>query len=143
MALNHVRVHVIAKKNRLRSAENVTFSLLCILVDRSMGGGGVEPPNPPTYVLEPHILKKCNFKSNTRAESFMKLLNRETIRFIKQKQPAFLILSKENFMHKIKLLYRLQTLQITNRFRANLALHLFSELIYALHYTLVLFFPAI
>ena len=42
VALNHVGVHVIAK-NRLRSAKNVIFCLLCILVDRPMGGGGWTP----------------------------------------------------------------------------------------------------
>ena len=34
------------QKNRIRSAKNVIFSLLCILVDRPMGGG-FEPPKPP------------------------------------------------------------------------------------------------
>ena len=33
------------QKNRLRSAKNVIFSLLCILVDGPMGG--FEPPKPP------------------------------------------------------------------------------------------------
>ena len=33
------------KKNRLRSAKNEIVSLLCILVDRPMGG--IEPPTPP------------------------------------------------------------------------------------------------
>ena len=37
------------QKNRLRSAKNVIFSLLCILVDRLMGGG-FEPPKPPLCV---------------------------------------------------------------------------------------------
>ena len=32
-------------KNRLKSAKNVVFSLLCIFVDRPMGGR-VEPPTP-------------------------------------------------------------------------------------------------
>ena len=32
------------QKNRFRSAKNVIFSLLCILVDRP---GGFEPPTPP------------------------------------------------------------------------------------------------
>ena len=34
------------QKNRLRSAKNVIFSLLCILVDRPMGGG-LNPQPPP------------------------------------------------------------------------------------------------
>ena len=34
------------QKNRLRSAKNLTFSLLCILVDRPIRGGGWTP-NPP------------------------------------------------------------------------------------------------
>ena len=40
------------QKNRIRDAKNVIFSLLCILVDRPMGG--FEPPNPPpsAYALE-------------------------------------------------------------------------------------------
>ena len=37
------------KKNRLRSVKNEIFSLLCILVDRPMGG--IEPPTPPAYAL--------------------------------------------------------------------------------------------
>ena len=38
------------QKKRIRSAKNVIFSLLCILVDRQMGG--FEPPNPPpAYAL--------------------------------------------------------------------------------------------
>ena len=38
------------QKNRIRSAKNVIFSLLCILVDRPMGG--VSTPNPPpAYAL--------------------------------------------------------------------------------------------
>ena len=46
------------QKNRLRSAKNVMCSLLCILVDRPMGG--FEPPNPPLRTplrggLEPPI----------------------------------------------------------------------------------------
>ena len=35
------------QKNRLRSAKNVIFFLLCILVDRPTGEGGVLTPNPP------------------------------------------------------------------------------------------------
>ena len=38
------------QKNRLWSAKNVIFSLLCILVERPMGGGGFEPPKPPPCV---------------------------------------------------------------------------------------------
>ena len=34
------------QKNRLRSAKNVIFFLLCILVDRPMGGGGLNPQPP-------------------------------------------------------------------------------------------------
>ena len=42
---------VLLEKNRIRSAKNVIFSLLCILVDRSMGGG-LNPQNPPpAYAL--------------------------------------------------------------------------------------------
>ena len=38
------------QENMIRSAKNVIFSLLCILVDRPMGG--LEPPNPsPAYAL--------------------------------------------------------------------------------------------
>ena len=44
VALNHVGFHVIAKKNRLRSAKNVRFSLLCILVDKRMRGLNPQPP---------------------------------------------------------------------------------------------------
>ena len=35
------------QKNRLRSAKNVIFALLCILVDRPIGGGGLNPQPPP------------------------------------------------------------------------------------------------
>ena len=35
------------QKNRLRSGKNVIFSLLCILVDRPMGGGGLNTQHPP------------------------------------------------------------------------------------------------
>ena len=39
------------KKNRLKNAKN-EISLLCILVDRPMGG--FELPNPPAYALGKH-----------------------------------------------------------------------------------------
>ena len=35
------------QKIRLRIVKNVIFSLLCILVDRPIGGGGFEIPKPP------------------------------------------------------------------------------------------------
>ena len=39
------------QKKRIKSVKNVIFSLLCILVDRPMGGG-LNPQNPPpAYAL--------------------------------------------------------------------------------------------
>ena len=43
------------QKSRLRSAKNVIFSLLCILVDRPMGGG-LNPQTPPCVRPWPSIL---------------------------------------------------------------------------------------
>ena len=46
------------QKNRLRSAKNEIFSLLCILVDRPMGG--LNPQNPPLHT--PLVCVDTGFK---------------------------------------------------------------------------------
>ena len=63
VALNHVGVHVTANKIRFISAKNVIFSLLCIAVDRPMGGGGVEPPTPSCVHPWIPILVCCTSRS--------------------------------------------------------------------------------
>ena len=46
------------QKKRIRSAKNVIFSLLCILVDRPMGGGGLNTQNPHlrTPLVTNHVI---------------------------------------------------------------------------------------
>ena len=51
-ALNHFLVNSSAKKNSLKRAKNVVFSLFCILIDRSMGGvGAIAPTSPMATIL--------------------------------------------------------------------------------------------
>ena len=62
------------QKNRLRSAKNVIFSLLCILVDRPMGG--FEPPKPPLRTPL-NVGNKPTFRTKTREKVLdLTLVNR-------------------------------------------------------------------
>ena len=53
---------LLQKKDRLRSAKNVIFALLCILVDRPMGGGLNPQSNPPC--VRPWLDFTSNFRNN-------------------------------------------------------------------------------
>ena len=54
------------QKNRLRSAKNVIFSLLCILVDRPMGGGLNPQTSPPPLA---YALGLWSFQVITRGQA--------------------------------------------------------------------------
>ena len=53
------------QKNRLKSAKNVIFSLLCILVDRPMGGG-LNPQTPPLRTPLDKIISYIKITSGYR-----------------------------------------------------------------------------
>ena len=55
------------QKNRIRSAKNVIFSLLCILVDRPMGGG-LNPQNPP--LRTPLVLSSAKRAQNKHKKNW-------------------------------------------------------------------------
>ena len=80
------------QKNRLRCAKNVIFSLLCILIDRPMGG--FEPPKlPPAYALD--LQKKKVFAEIVTVFS-AKIENSNA--FLAQKQ---LVISKKRSSPKL------------------------------------------
>ena len=70
MALNHVGVQVIAKKKQAQKCQKHDISLLCILVNRPLGG--VEPPTPtPEYAFNSNaciLLLRASVKSTKLKE---------------------------------------------------------------------------
>ena len=68
-ALNHFLVQSRAKES-LRSAKNVVFSLFCILVGRSMGGGGggaIDPLPSPGYATGQSIVVLVDSQASIKA----------------------------------------------------------------------------
>ena len=59
------------QKSMLRRAKNVIFSILCILVDRPMGGGGgLNPITPPlAYALGGETGRSKHFFAGTSGEN--------------------------------------------------------------------------